>query len=195
MISKALVVHSNQNKSQLVDGEYIYGPLKLIGEGKYLTNIMLSKNDTAVLFFPQANGAAVDAAFPPTTNIEILSLTLDSMYNSDYVVLAPGLTRSRFSDVRFRDTRLVGLSIPYGWINRVEDCTFASCGWGGPASLYPPGQKGDYTAGGIRMDYASEYPAAIPFFAARCSLCESHTLLELQTPGRQSGHCGLQLRG
>ena len=51
--------------------------------------------------------------------------------------------------------RLVGLAIPYGWINRVEDCTFSACGWGGPSSLYPAGQKGNYNAGGIRMDYAN----------------------------------------
>ena len=155
MVSKALIVHSNQNKSQLVGGDYAFGPLKMVGEGKYLTSIMLSSNDTAVLFFPQAKGAAVEADFPPTTNIEIMSLTLDSMFNSDYVVRAPGLTRSRFSDVRFTDTRLVGLSVPYGWINRVEDCTFSSCGWGGPAHLYPSGQKGNFLAGGVRMEYAN----------------------------------------
>ena len=30
-----LIVHSNANKSQLVRGDYIYGPLKIVGEGKY----------------------------------------------------------------------------------------------------------------------------------------------------------------
>ena len=155
MISAPLIVRSNANKSQLIDGDYLFGPLKMVGEGKYLTSICLSRNATAVIYFPQAKGAAVDAAFPPTTNIEIFSLSLDSYFNSDYVVLAPGLTRSHFYDVRFRDTRLVGLSIPYGWINRVEDCTFPACGWGGPSHLYPAGSKGDFKAGAIRMDYAN----------------------------------------
>ena len=30
-----LIIHSNANKSQLVRGDYIYGPLKIVGEGKY----------------------------------------------------------------------------------------------------------------------------------------------------------------
>jgi hypothetical protein len=31
-----------------------HGSLRLVGEGKYLTRVLLSRNSSAVLFFPQA---------------------------------------------------------------------------------------------------------------------------------------------
>ena len=47
-------------------GNYLYGPLKLVGEGKYLTSIVLSRNATAVIFFPPVK--AVFSLPPPQTN-------------------------------------------------------------------------------------------------------------------------------
>jgi parallel beta-helix repeat protein len=149
-ISAPLIIHSNANKSELVDGNYIYGPLKLFGEGKYITTIGLSTNASAVVYMPVAKAPSVDAADSPTTLIEISSISLQADYLADYTVLAPGLTRSRFSDMRFGSARLVGLSVPYGWINRVEDCRFTGNGWGGGDEV-----KGNTLAGAIRMNYAN----------------------------------------
>jgi len=111
---------------------------------RYLTSIMLTGPGTitmpvcggephvtsALIAMPVPVGtdSSGDSCFP-STNIEISSLSLSASYAADYAVLAPGLTRSRFSDVRFSAALLVALSIPYGWINRVESCTFSANGW------------------------------------------------------------------
>ena len=64
--------------------------------------------------------------------IEFYSMTLDASFQADYAVVAPGLSRSHFTDVQFTSALVVGLSVPYGWINRVEGCTFGCNGWDGP---------------------------------------------------------------
>ena len=66
----------------------------------------------------QVKVPSTESADSPTTLIEFSSISLQAEYRADYTVLAPGLTRSRFSDMRFGSAKLVGLSIPYGWINR-----------------------------------------------------------------------------
>lgn len=60
-------------------------------------------------------GAAVDAAFPPTTNVEMFGMSIEANYLAPYGILAPGLTRSRFSDLRVQGANSVGLSCNYGW--------------------------------------------------------------------------------
>jgi hypothetical protein len=63
---------------------------------------------------PLGTDASGDSCYP-STNIDVSSLSLMANHLADYAVLAPGLTRSRFFDVRFGSGRRAGLSIAYGW--------------------------------------------------------------------------------
>ena len=42
-------------------------------------------------------------------------MSIEANYMAPYVILAPGLTRSRFSDLRIQGANSVGLSCNYGW--------------------------------------------------------------------------------
>ena len=83
-------------------GKRTRGAFRLFGEGMYLTVLQAGGGISSILFFE----AAVDATNPhpfygsePTCNHLVAELTLNGTHKATHGVLAPGITRSRFSAV------------------------------------------------------------------------------------------------
>ena len=91
------------------------GPLGLIGQGRDLSIITAVRPMNAVINF--------SAVIPePTDGHTLSNLLIDAAHQANYSVRAPAITRSYFLSVGVISSRLAGLSLGYGWCNRVELC-------------------------------------------------------------------------
>ena len=124
-INSSLLIRSNVNNT---DG-YKFGPLRLLGEGKYLTTIIATKPGMlAVLDLPMFAIPAPGYA-NPHEDIEVEHIGLGANSNADYCFHAPAIARSKLSNIDAGGARKVAILMAYGWINRIVECTISHNVW------------------------------------------------------------------
>lgn len=132
-LNASLVVRSNQNKSELVPGpdgeDYVYGPLRMFGEGRRQTILQAGSQMLAVLDFPLAGVSPATPAGLPHTEISIEHLSLSAGRLADYCIHAPGITRSKFQSIAAESALKVGIRLGYGWILAIEDSIISDNVW------------------------------------------------------------------
>lgn len=98
-------------------------PVKIRGEGQFVTVIKASAPAKAVLWF-SATAPSPGVTAVVTNGHEVRDLTFDANDKADAAVLALAITRSAFRAVTFSHGVSYGLSMGFGWINQIEDCRF-----------------------------------------------------------------------
>jgi hypothetical protein len=131
-INSTLTIMSSARAHYAVPGPgYAKHPLRMIGEGYRLTQIVSGRKMHAILNFTCENSKLYGAAAPhPTENQFISDISLEGAALANYTVFAPGISRSRFERVTFSGALSVGASIGYGWCNYFEFCRFGGNGVG-----------------------------------------------------------------
>lgn len=105
--------------------------LRLLGQGAGLTSIFAGAPMLAVLNYSCVGSPKFGVAAPISTEDQYVGdIRIDAAGLANYSILAPGMSRSRFSRVSITGARNVGLSIGYGWCNYIEGCRFGGNGVG-----------------------------------------------------------------
>ena len=118
LVSRMLVVHLDRK------GNLSAQPLRIVGEGPERTGIIGAKTLVA---------DAVISIDPHVTHIHLQGFEVTALGKATgYAMLAPLITRSKVSDLRFYGGSAAGLKLG-GWINSIIDCGFGNVP--GPAAL------------------------------------------------------------
>ena len=124
-VSRMLMIHLDlkSNLSAL--------PLRIVGQGPERTNIVGAKElaADAVIGIGPADGLSIKPAKgsgPAATHHHLQGFTVTALGKyTRHALLAPLITRSKFSDLRFYGGSVGGFKIG-GWINSIIDCGFGN---------------------------------------------------------------------
>lgn len=112
--------------------------LNLVGEGRGKSLIVAGRPMNAVFNFSACCGAVPKHSSNEHT---MANLGIDAHGLANYSVLAPAITRSQFLSLHVSSALIAGLSLGYGWCNRIELCEFHSNGMG--VHIYNAGNNVD----------------------------------------------------
>ena len=115
LVNATINVRSSARMGYAVPGPgFAKHPLRLVGEGPYLSSIVAAAPLHAVLNFSSSNSPSSGAAAPTPSDYQFVSdVCVDAARLANFSIFAPGLARSRFLRVRVKSARTVGLSIGY----------------------------------------------------------------------------------
>jgi hypothetical protein len=115
---------------------------RLLGEGRQAVVLLAAVRMPAILVLPGravgGNSSDVCTGFPcppslpatitRTNGVAIEGITFDGSMMADFGVFAGAITRSQMVRAGFRNARVAGLYMGYGWINDVLECSFEGLG-------------------------------------------------------------------